>query len=233
MITVACVLKSGGDYDTAYVSRLQAGVAAHLSMPYRFVCLSDVDVPCERIPLVYNWPSWWAKMELFKLQGVLLYFDLDTIITGNIEPLATRVAGSRHTLIALRDFYRNNLSSGILAWNGDLSSIFDHFYEDYAGGARFKQKPNKTYAFVGQQHFRGDQEWLTHHLKGAGNWLSITMAQDVMPGIYSYKVHVQQTGKVPDDAKIICFHGRPRPAELPANHELRKCWCNEAIPVNS
>lgn len=224
MITVACVLTSGGDYDTAYVRRLQAGVAASLSIPYRFVCLSDVDVPCECIPLVHGWPGWWAKMELFELLGPLLYFDLDTIITGKINQLAEWIVQSEKSLLMLRGFYRQDRCSGILGWSGDVSRIFHRFYKEHINGSGFKQKPNKTYAFAGQQHFRGDQEWLTHYLKNVDNQLSVTMAQDVMPGIYSYKVDVRQTDKVPNDAKIICFHGRPRPTELPEGHELRAHW---------
>ena len=49
-LTVACVLKTGGCYNAEYVRRLKCGVDAHLR-GHRFVCLSDTDVPCERIPL--------------------------------------------------------------------------------------------------------------------------------------------------------------------------------------
>lgn len=233
MITVACVLKSGGDYDVTYVRRLQAGIATHLSMPCRFVCLSDVDVPCERIPLVHGWPSWWAKMELFKLQGAVLYFDLDTIITGGIDQLATWIMQSPNTLVMLRDFYRHGQSSGILGWNGDFSGIFDHFKERYAKRAMFKQSPRATYMIIDGQQFRGDQEWLREYLKSIGSSLSVTMAQDIMSGIYSYKVDIRDAEKLPQDAKIICFHGRPRPAELPTNHELRSYWCNETVSAES
>lgn len=225
MITIACVLKTGGDYDVDYVRRLQVGVAAHLSVPYRFVCLSDVDVPCERIPLVHSWPGWWAKMELFKLRGPVLYLDLDTVIVGSLDQLANHISTLQGSLIMLRGFYKQDRCSGLLGWNGDVSKVFDDFYESYAKTATFKQRPNATYMIAGRQQFRGDQEWLREYLKGAGSSLSVTMAQDIMPGIYSYKVHVQRTEKLPQDAKIICFHGRPRPVELdPAPDWLKQHW---------
>lgn len=233
MITVACVLNSGGDYDAAYVERLHEGIFANLSMPYRFICLSDVDVPCERIPLVHGWPSWWAKMELFRLPGPVMYLDLDMVLVGNLNGLALKIVQQKDLFVMLRGFYRQDPCSGILGWNGDVSRVFDNFYENYAKAATFKQQPNATYMIVNGRQFRGDQEWLQQYLKGAGSSLSVTMAQDVMPGIYSYKVDVRQTGKVPDDAKIICFHGRPRPAALPADHELRKYWCNRSMPANA
>lgn len=88
-LTVACVLKSGGHYDAEYVERLRDGVRNNLIIPYRFVCLSDVDVPCERIELKYDLPGWWSKMELFRpdIPEDILYFDLDTVIVGDLTPL--------------------------------------------------------------------------------------------------------------------------------------------------
>src|SRR5262245_61940013 len=85
MLTIACVLKSGGIYDATWVARLRDGVARHLPLTHRFVCLSDVEVPCERIPLEHDWPGWWAKVELFKLKAPVLFFDLDTAIVGDLE----------------------------------------------------------------------------------------------------------------------------------------------------
>jgi len=58
MFTVICVLRSGGQYDAEWVRKLRDGVKRNLARPHRFVCLSDVDVPCERIPLQHDWPGW-------------------------------------------------------------------------------------------------------------------------------------------------------------------------------
>lgn len=88
-LTVACVLKSGGDFDAEYVERLRDGVSKHLG-PHRFVCLSDVPVPCERISLKHDLPGWWSKMELFRPDtglGDIFYLDLDTVIVGDLSPL--------------------------------------------------------------------------------------------------------------------------------------------------
>jgi len=90
-LTVACVLKSGGVYSPRYVQVLRNQVCRNLGVPYRFVCISDVDVPCERIPMKYNFPGKWAKMELFRpdidLGDRVLYFDLDAVIQANINCL--------------------------------------------------------------------------------------------------------------------------------------------------
>lgn len=120
---VACVLRSGGCYTPEYVRRLKAGVDAHLS-GHDFVCLSDVEVPCERIPLVTDWPGWFAKIELFRLRGPTLYLDLDTVITGDL----TDIADHEHRFTMLSDFYYpQRPASGVMAWNGDYSHLFLEF----------------------------------------------------------------------------------------------------------
>lgn len=119
---IACVLTSGGPYTVEYVERLKAGVDAHLS-GHEFVCLSDVDVPCERIPLTEGLPGWWSKLELFRLPSAL-YFDLDTVITGDLS----EIAAHPHTFTMLSDFYRlEKPASGVMAWRGDYSFLLDEY----------------------------------------------------------------------------------------------------------
>jgi hypothetical protein len=87
MLTVACVYWKGNFkgkeiYSADWVVKLQRLVEKNLSIPHRFVCLSNTDVPCERIPLEHNWPGWWSKIELFRpelFDDRVLYLDLDVI----------------------------------------------------------------------------------------------------------------------------------------------------------
>ena len=78
MITILCVLKSGGVYDIEWVRKLRDGVSRNLSQEHRFVCLSDVPVPCRRIPIEHHWPGWWSKIEMFK-PGLEMLGDRDAI----------------------------------------------------------------------------------------------------------------------------------------------------------
>lgn len=92
-ITVACVLKSGGRYTPIWAQRLKAMVARNLTLPHRFICLSDADVPgIETIPLRHGWHRWWSKIELFgpALQDCerALYLDLDTLPVGSLDEVA-------------------------------------------------------------------------------------------------------------------------------------------------
>lgn len=184
--TVACVLRNSAEYGPEDVAALRDGVAKHLEN-HRFVCLSDVEVPCDRIPLQYLWPGWWAKMELFRsdIEGDLLYFDLDTVIVGDLSDIA-RVK----KLTALTSFYDDRMGSGMMFLpETERPEVWEMWmmHEEYRAG--------------------GDQEFLEEVWGNrAARW------QDELPGqVISYKCHVLPNSRVPDNARVVCFHGQPKP----------------------
>jgi hypothetical protein len=207
MLTVACVLRSGGIYDATWVARLRDGVMRHLPLPHRFVCLSDVDVPCERIPLEHDWPGWWAKIELFKLPGPVLYFDLDTAIVGDLSGL---VGGAKFASLAmLRDFYApDHCGSGVMWWTGTWPRlILDNFVSD----------PERLMA--ARRARMGDQAFIEEAIdkRQIARWQDLVGDQ-----IVSYKVHCRSG--IPPNARVVCLHGKPKFADMPANDPVRLAW---------
>lgn len=188
MTTVACVLRSGGEYNVSHVETLEAMVPG-----YRFVCLSDNPAVPGYVPLEHGWPGWWSKLELFKLPGPVLFFDLDTVVTGDIDELMLTIP--KHDFIILRDVYRGKINrcamqSSIMGWRGNMSHVYDAFVEN---------------ADYWMSSLRSDQDFFEKAIGNATYW------QDVLPGaLVSFKVDVQGRG-VPEDAKVIFFHGQPRP----------------------
>lgn len=220
VIKVVCVLRSGGPYDLDYVLRLRSAIRSHLSVPHAFYCLSDLNgggpnqVPVQMltegvraIPLLSDWPTWWAKLEAFRVKGPALYFDLDTVIVDSIDPLAeavTRLAADE--FLMLRAFRDGNWASGIMGWAGDYSQLTQLFSGSLP---QFSwSRPGRV--TIGPQTYDGDQEWIREQLAQRGT--SVIAAQNVCPGIYSYKHHCREV--LPPDARVVCFHGRPRPHEL-------------------
>lgn len=203
-LTVVCVLRSGGDFTTHHVDQLRDGVARYLSLPYRFVCLSDMEVDCERIPLKHKWPGWFSKIELFRpdlFDGPILYSDLDAIIVG---PLDGIVLGHRFTV--LRNFWAEDfndplrISSALMAWDAPLGQIYH----------RFAKAPDR---YIREYHTRdkwGDQAFIkTHTPIAPDRW------QNKFPGkVVSFKKHVLPAERVPEGAAIVGFHGLPRPWRL-------------------
>ncbi|MHB2169962.1 hypothetical protein [Alsobacter sp. R-9] len=197
MLTVACVLRSGGEYLPHHVVRLREGVRRWLEQPFRFVCLADTPIPeVNCVLLRHDWPRWWAKLELFRpgvLSGRVLYLDLDTDIVGPLDDL---VDGHRFTV--LRNFWTETgtrIGSGLMAWNCDLSPL----YETFRGHARdfmnLPQTPDNL----------GDQGFIQRHSP-----VPMDRWQDRFPGrVVSFRRHC--TRGVPPGASIVCYGGPVRP----------------------
>lgn len=200
MLTVACVLKSGGLYTAEWVGRLQRAVAEHLSAEHHFVCLSDIDVPCDRLPLAHGWPGWWSKLEMFRLTGRALFLDLDVAVVGDLDrvldwpsaPFDERSFGGAPSLTAVRDFYHpaREFNSSVM--------LFESRADIYG---RFLANADQIMAT-----WRGDQEWLSASYPEAHVWRA--------PPIASFKKHCRSrigvTMPPPVGTSIVAFHGRPK-----------------------
>ncbi len=206
MLTVACVLRSGGDFDQTWVARLERACFQKIREPHRFVCLTDIPAAGRKtwidwIPLRHDWPGWWAKIELFRpdLFGEdepILYFDLDTIVVRDVGHLSGAIDCD---LIVLRDFYRaEGWGTGVMGWCA--SQGLSQIYETFAADSR---------TFISK--YRSDQDFIKMLIPPS--W--VRLWQDEFPEqIVSYKVHCRDRGVFPPTAHVVCFHGSPRPTEV-------------------
>lgn len=210
MLTVACVLRSGGAYTAEWVAKLRAGVSAHLHCDHRFICLTDMRVPCSYVPLDMRWPGWWSKIELFRLPPPVLYFDLDTLICGDISEAAD-AAMTTPQIVMLENFYRpGHTGSGVMAWsNSDQAiGVYRKFIADPA-------------AHMDRHHIGGDQEYIEQAI----SLDTIRKWQDILPGQFvSYKQHVRKTGEIPEGARVVCLHGKPKFADMPEGDRVKEMW---------
>ena len=197
MLTVVCVLKTGGEYSAHYVKKLMDGIKNNLTIEYRFICLSDIELDfCETLPLLNDYPGWWSKLELFRFKDKTLYFDLDTVINGSLD----EIASFDHHFTMLQDFqpYGRDLmpgvyGSGVMAWQGDFSYLLDEF----------TTAEILNYNTTGKW---GDQGWIRDKL----NQVPDTF-QTLFPAMFaSHKWHPKQTRL---NASVVCYHGKPRPHE--------------------
>jgi len=202
---VLMVLRRGGDYLPEHVSILVDQVEEHWPSDRELVpvCLTDqpIDDPrVHEIPLLTGHSQgWWSKMQMFDPalgfgDLTILYMDLDTRIVGDLSEVA-----SQDQLIALRDFYRRNgLGSGLMCLPQDpREEVWEAWRADPDAHIRTHRRG-------------GDQRLLEALWLGrveVGRW------QEILPGqVVSFKKHVRGKG-TPPDARVVCFHGRPRPWE--------------------
>lgn len=207
MLNVICV--QTGNYlgrGFEYVHKLHQQVKANLTVRHRFIVMTD-DFPAnyrgmEIIRAVHQ--GWWQKLAMFErgqFSDRCLFLDLDTLILANIDHVA-RYDGPFATLA---DFWRKRgLGPAVMLWTPNPLS--EALYEDWKA-AGFPKDGN------------GDQTWIENRLQP-------DILQDLFPGEFvSYKEHCtngrrQWRGDVSDQvappvqARIVCFHGRPRVHEV-------------------
>jgi|TARA_B110001454_G_scaffold177903_1_gene170535 hypothetical protein len=192
MLKIITVLKSGGEFRREHVEKIKDMAQKYITNhEFLFICLTDDASEDYDLPLVHNWPRWWSKMEMFNIKGPALFFDLDTIITSNIDDVIESLKDEE--FVTLRDAYRkgSNIGSGIMSWKGDVSYLY-HAFEKDAGELMRK--------------LRGDQDFIQKAVK------QNTFIQDYSSGVVSFKGDIGQGKQYNKEKhKIVFFHGRPRP----------------------
>lgn len=204
-VNLALVLRTGGDtYDYRYVNAVAENVRNHSNSKLVISCLTndstgiDPSLVDEIIPLQHNYPGWWSKVELFRPNifscKQVLYMDLDTVVVDNIDD----ILHFRSDFAGIRDmFHKTFLQTGVMSWNPELNT---HLYTNFVPRAQA----------VMNNYPQGDASWIRE------NSLKYDYLCDKFPRkIVSYKAHCLQKDrnvcKIPQNASIVCFHGKPRP----------------------
>ncbi len=137
-------------------------------------------------------PGWWAKIGLFQpglFTGRVLYLDLDVTVLKSLKPLVDFPA----PFAALRDPKGDRLNSSVMVWDAGAA---DHIYENF--------KPEVM------DRLNGDQQWITEQMPAAWTFPD--------GWCLSFKHHCRHLLRPPRAAKVVYFHGKPRPWELGKEH---------------
>lgn len=156
--------------------------------------------------------GWWGKLYLFSADAFpkgerVLFFDLDTCITGPLDDIAA-YSGK---LAMLHDPYRQSGSqSAVMAWKaGTLNHIWDRWNAE--------GRP---------QTAQGDQVWIEACVNGTEyhpEWWQVLYPKQFR----SYKLDCREY--VPRGTSVVFFHGNPRPHQV--GGWVKDCWrvTDEAI----
>jgi len=200
----------GNKYPIEYVRKLKAAVAAHLSVPHDFACVSNDarldDMGITRLPPPVAFDGWWQKIGLFSAHLAacigdprpVLYLDLDVVITGALDVLLSFEIPQQGLLMA-ENFGPNKPhcahNSSVMVWvSGDCTDIASSFRPEY------------------MQQLHGDQCFI---------WRAKNGRIDNFPRelVRSYKYDCTQA--VPDGCRVVVFHGKPDP------HEVGAAWVRQ------
>lgn len=228
-VAVACV-KWGTRFGPDYVNVLSRAVAEHLPSPHRFVCLSNqpegIDPAVETMPMPeFGVPEaeWtkrgcWPKVALFAPgvfadDEIVLYLDLDVLVVGNLGPFVecVRAEPAFYTLREWNPLLLRALPLAVRPDRGSQGSVYvwrageqRHVFAD------FTRRVEEVRA-----NFWSDRFYLP----------KIATNPRYLPYDWclSFKNHclspwplnlVRPEARLPQGARIIVFHGKPRPMDV-------------------
>lgn len=211
-LNVVCVLRQGGKvgYDASWVEKLMHGVQRNLTLPYQFTCLSDCDVPCNRIPLENTGAGFWSKLQLFRpgqFTGPVLYIDLDAIVCQNIDEIVHRVQDQNFVMWLEPRTHVH--SSAIMWWQGDHSHLWD----------LYKSQPESHWQQLHtEKHSYGDQGFIADHV-------SHTVFQDHVPNAWFHLASKRDNEFDFSEVKILQFiKTHTKPSTLPDHPMVQQHW---------
>ena len=230
---IVCI-KWGTLFGPEYVNRLYSGVRRNLDADIRFLCMTenstgfhpDIEVlelpnepflePMNAALAVANRQGAMRKTSLFKpglirdLEGPILGFDLDVVVTGSLNEIwqmpADKIA-MRHDWIEAR--------KGRPTGHG---SVFR--FDPARHGYLYEDLAKNPYAEV--EKARGSEQRYTSH-KAMDNDDFAYIPNEL---VLSFKhdcldlppMNYLRQPRLPQNARVVCFHGRPKMPEVLAGY---------------
>lgn len=256
-LNVVCV-KWGIKFGPEYVNKLHAAVSRNLSLEHRFVCFTDdpqwidAGIECRQIPRD-DLKSCWNKLALFSdridLNGVMLYLDLDNLITGSLDGLFLYKRDSLYMGLidwnrpytfasgifriqvgafphVLQNFYRG-LEEGWLQESVEYDSYSNArdkvvYWDSRPSARQFAEQMNSNVAenWVNDRlRYPGDQEWISNNFHYPYKKNRLRLFEWPPKWLRSFKYH-----SVNDETKVLLMHGYPKQHDIPSHELVRKYW---------
>ncbi|SON56989.1 hypothetical protein HDIA_3448 [Hartmannibacter diazotrophicus] len=229
MQTVVC-MKWGTRYPADYVNRLWSMIRRNTRRPTRLVCFTEntdgIDpevmthpLPAINLPERFLWYPW-RKISLWQapladLEGEVLYVDLDVVITGNIDDFFDFSPGSFCVAENWTQPGQKIGNTSIYKWTiGQYHQIFDDLNAD----------PEKIVTA-----FRIEQQYISAVVDKMVFWPSDWCYSFKHSLIPRWPLNFILTPRLPENARIIAFTGKPDPDEAeigrwPVNSPWKKLY---------
>jgi hypothetical protein len=216
MTNVICA-KWGPKYGPEYVNRLRSMVARNLARPHRFVCFTDdpagLDPAVEHRPMPVlpvpaphdNLP--WRKVALFgdplaDLTGPTLFLDLDQVIVGPLDPFFDYEPGRFCVIHNWTHPDRRVGNTSVYRFEiGAHRDVLDHLIANH----------RDIFA-----RYLNSQTYVSDHIADMAWWPEAwcrSFKKHCLPG---GALNLFLTPKLPEGARIIVFHGDPKPEDAVA-----------------
>ena len=220
LVNVVC-LYWGNKYKTEFVNVLYNMVQRHLTIPHKFIIYTDHvkmqklvkgdNVEVRKLPF-HDYTGWWNKLTLFSpeanLEGDCLYFDLDVVITENIDCFVTYEPDTK--FVGMNDFNKHTgmFNSSVMRFNNEVMT--KHVWEPY-------QKEKGRF-----MKLQGDQNVISETIKKTKLWKSFPDDWTFSAKWYDRekpRFHRSNwTFEFKPGSKVAVFHGKPDPNQLADPH---------------
>ena len=217
MLTIVTWLWKGSAWRSCYaaehVNALERMVAANLTIPHRFICVTDIPegINCPTVPLDWeiktNTPerqaNCYRRLKAFSedsrswLGDRFVSIDLDVVVMKDITPIIDRPQDDFVILEGTAAPYNGSM------WMMDTGcrrKVWDDFVPD--------SSPQKVQALSnqagGRRYYGSDQAWISAKLPHEKMWTR-------KDGIYQFQADIDKGLPFPADARMVFFAGGMKP----------------------
>lgn len=212
VVNVIC-MKWGTKYTAKDVNILYSMVSRHLTRPYRFVCLTDdkegispeiecFDMPAIDVPKEKD-VSPWRKLAMFSeqiedLTGKTLFLDLDIVIVDNIDCFFN--FSNKFTIIENWTQKGKGIgNSSVYCFNIGQHANVINYYKNHV------EEVTNSYS--------NEQIYLSRKISDIDYWPAQWCKSFKRHCIPPYIIRYFMAPTKPTGAKIIVFHGDPKPED--------------------
>ncbi len=226
-VTIGACWDGRDYYPAEYVNILYNSVVRHTSVPFDFVLyigpeaetkrdLINPKVQVVQVGLPYWWPAmnFWRKDPPGVKTDTILYLDLDQVIVGSIDDLIN--FSSDHA--CMKDYPSFLCPVGC----EDDACVAVTLIRNGAGAQVWDE-----YVKAGMPRWDPLDPHCAKPLRMAAQGIikDCKIKKDLFPGnwVCSYRLQVQKNS-MPEDCRIVSFHGRPKPHECLDVAWIRENW---------
>lgn len=209
-------------YDKDWLLKIQNSVTRNLKYTHEHICLTNETLDhCKTIPFsnqINDSHGYWYKLEMFRdlldLQGPCLYFDLDLVITGNLDPIVNSLVNindNKEIWGLYSPFVRSTAStdkhffnSSMLFWKKNPTHLWDKLITSTIKGWNRHCKDEFTH---------GDQAFISTFSKFG--FINDHCPKNSISSLVSY---------VEGETSVLLFAGKRKPNAYMHNPIIEKNW---------
>lgn len=216
--TIICI-KWGTRYGVDYVNRLASMIRRNTKRPTRIICFTEnaegidpgvetAPLPPIRVPERVQWTGW-RKLSLWQaplldLDGDVLFFDLDVVITGGLDDFFDFEPGR---FCVAKNWSEPELRVGNTSVYRFPAGKMTHIFED------FERDGERILAL-----YRNEQKYISGEAKDMVFWPAewcVSFKHTLLP---RWPLNFLVTPPLPNSTKIVAFTGKPDPDEARDGH---------------